>query len=456
MTVSTIITRSNTRGVTVACARRRASARQHTLLLRARCRSTLANASPVRQLRIALAVSTPPAAEALRGLPRLRAVITVPGAIPLLLARSLGSLPIGMVPLGIILLLRAGGRSYALAGIADGAYALGVAAMQPMLGRLIDRVGMGRVLAPLAVVFPGMLVALALVGSSRAPAAATVGLALLSGATMPPLGACMRALWPTLIASPALRPTAYAIDATLQELAFVVGPPLLALLVAVADPEVALFGAAAAGGAGAVVFTSRAHARHEPTRRAAGALRSAGVRRILAMSAVLGGAFGATEVAMPAFCERHGARPAAGLLLAAVAIGSACGGAIFGGRASRMPAPRRLLVALGGYALLLTPLLVAPSIPVMAVFEFFGGMPIAPAFAGAYLLLDRFSVPGAVTETFAWNTTCLFTGASLGTALGGALVAWGTYRASIALAIGLGVACALLVAGFARGTQLDG
>jgi hypothetical protein len=61
-----------------------------------------------------------------------------------------------------------------------------------------------------------------------------------------------------------------------------------------------------------------------------------------------------------------------------------------------------------------------------------------------------------VTETFAWNTTCLFTGASLGTALGGALVGWGTYRASIALAIGLGVACALLVAGFARGTQLDG
>ena len=243
-------------------------------------------------------------------------MITVPGAIPLLLARSLGSLPIGMVPLGIILLLRAGGRSYALAGIADGAYALGVAAMQPMLGRLIDRVGMGRVLAPLAIVFPGMLVALALVASSGAPAAATVGLALLSGATMPPLGACMRALWPTLIASPALRPTAYAIDATLQELAFVVGPPLLALLVAVGDPETALFGAAAVGGAGAVLFASRAHARHEPTRRAGGALRSAGVRRVLAMSAVLGGAFGATEVAMPAFCERHGARPAAGLLLA--------------------------------------------------------------------------------------------------------------------------------------------
>jgi MFS family permease len=394
--------------------------------------------------------------ESLRGLPRLRAVISAPGARGLLIARSVGSLPIGMVPLGIILLLRAAGRSYALAGIADGGYALGLAAMQPLLGRLIDRIGMGRVLVPLALVYPGLLVALALVGSSGAPAAVTVGLALLSGAAMPPLGACMRALWPTLISSPTLRPSAFAIDATLQELAFVLGPPLLALLVVVASPEVALFGAAAAGGAGAIVFAARAHSRHAPTRRAGGALRSAGVRRLLAMSAVLGGAFGATEVAMPAFCERHGARPAAGLILAALALGSACGGAIFGGRAPRVPAPRRLLVALGGFAVLLTPLLVAPSIPAMAVLAFFSGMPIAPAFAGAYLLLDRFSVPGAVTETFAWNTTCLFVGASIGTALGGALIASSGFRASIALAIVLGFACALLLAGYARGTQLDG
>jgi MFS family permease len=400
-------------------------------------------------------MSEAPALESLRGGRRLRAVISAPGVRGLLLARSVGSLPIGMVPLGIILLLRAAGRSYALAGVADGAYALGLAAMQPVFGRLIDRIGMGRVLVPLGLLFPGVLVALALVGSSGAPAAVTVALALLSGATMPPLGACMRTLWPTLVPTPDLRPAAFAIDATLQELAFVVGPPLLAALVALASPKVGLFAAAGGGGAGAIVFASRARARHQRTRRTAGALRSAGVRRLLVMSAVLGGSFGATEVAMPAFCERHGARPAAGLILAALALGSACGGAFFGGRAPRVPAPRRLLVALGGYAVLVTPLLVAPSIPVMAVFAFFSGMPIAPAFAGIYQLLDRFSVPGAVTETFAWNTTCLFVGASAGTALGGALIVAGSFRASIALAIVLGFGCALLVAGYARGAQLD-
>ena len=369
--------------------------------------------------------------DTLRGWRRLHAVIGAPGVPGLLLARALGSLPIGMVPLGIILLLRAGGRSYAVAGIADGAYAVGVAAMQPLLGRLIDRFGMGRILAPLALVFPGALAALALVGSGSAPAGLTVALALLSGAALPPLGSCMRALWPTLIPSPAFRPAAFAIDATLQELAFVLGPPLLALLVALASPEVALFAAA-------------------------GALRSAGVRRLLALSAVLGGAFGATEVAVPAFCEHHGGRPAAGLILAALALGSGCGGVIFGARVSRVPAQRRLFVALGGFAVLLTPLLVAPSIAVMAVLAFIGGMPIAPAFAGSYLLLDRFSVPGAMTETFAWNTTCLYVGASLGTAIGGALIASsGGYRASIVLAIVLGFACVALVAAYLRGTRLE-
>jgi MFS family permease len=395
-------------------------------------------------------------AENLRGLPRLLAVINAPGARGLLFARALGSLPVGMVSLGIILLLRAAGRSYALAGIADGAYALGLAAMQPLLGRLIDRVGMGRVLAPLALIFPGVLVALTLAGSGHAPAAVTVALALLCGATLPPLGACMRSLWPTLIPAPALRATAFAIDAVLQEAAFVFGPPLLALLVTLYSPRVALFAAAGVGGVGASVFASRARARHEPTRRAGGALRSAGVRRLLAMSAVLGGSFGATEVAMPAFCEHHGARASAGLILAALALGSACGGAIFGARAPRTTVPRRLLFALGSYGVLLVPLLAAPSIPVMAALAFVAGMPIAPVFAGAYLLLDRFSVAGAATETFAWNTTCIFTGAALGTALGGALIAPGSYRAALALAVGLGLACLLLVTGFARGTELDG
>jgi MFS family permease len=387
---------------------------------------------------------------------RLRAVLGAPGAPGLLLARTLGSLPVGMVPLGIILALRADGRSYALAGVTDGAYAVGVALAQPLLGRLIDRAGMARVLAPLALLFPAVLVALALAASGGAPATLTIALALCGGATLPPLGACMRALWPTLISAESLRVTAFSIDAVLQELAFVLGPPLMAALAALASPRVGLLSAAGAAGVGAGVFAARSRSRHTRSLRGRGALRSRAVRRLLLLSTILGGSFGATEVAMPAFCEHHGGRLAAGLILAALALGSASGGVIFGARAPTLPVPRRLLIALCAYGMLLSPLLLAPTIALMALLAFFAGMPIAPVFAGTYLLLDRFSVAGAVTETFAWNTTCIFGGAALGTALGGALIGPGGYRAALALAIGLGLACLALAGGYERGTELDG
>ena len=390
-----------------------------------------------------------------RGIARLIAVAGSPGARGLLAARTVGSLPVAMVPLGIILLLRALRDSYALAGVADGAYALGLAIMQPPLGRLIDRFGMQRVLAPLVLVFPGTIAALAVAATGHAPAAATVGLALLSGAALPPLGACMRVLWPRLISSEALRPAAFAIDATLQELAFIAGPPLLALIVVVASPEAALFAAAAAGSAGTAAFALLARRHHVRIERAGGALRSPAVRRVLVLSLLLGGGFGATEVAMPAFCERHGSRPAAGLLLAALALGSACGGVFFGGRTARAAPSRRLLVAFAGYTVLAAPLLVAPSIALMAVCAFASGIPVAPAFAGSYLLLDRFSVPGTLTETFAWNTTAIVAGASLGTAAGGALVAPAGYRASFAISVVLGAASVVLVWRYARGGRLE-
>jgi MFS family permease len=378
-----------------------------------------------------------------------------PAARGLLVARSVGSLPVGMVPLGIILLLRALGDSYALAGVADGAYAVGLALLQPPLGRLIDRFGMVRVLAPLALVFPGTIAAFVLAAEGHAPALATAALALLSGAALPPLGACMRVLWPRLISDEALRPAAFAIDATLQEFAFIAGPPLLALIVTLASPAAALFTAAAAGGAGTAAFALLARRHHVQIARGGGALRSPAVRRVLAISLVLGGGFGATEVAMPAFCELHGSRAAAGLLLAALALGSACGGLFFGGRASRAAPSRRLLIALAGYTILVAPLLAAPSIALMAVCAFASGIPIAPAFAGSYLLLDRFSVPGTLTETFAWNTTAIFVGASLGTAAGGALVAPASYRASVAISVVLGAAGVLAMWRFARGGRLD-
>ena len=62
------------------------------------------------------------------------------------------------------------------------------------------------------------------------------------------------------------------------------------------------------------------------------------------------------------------------------------------------------------------------------------GVPIAPAFAGSYLLLDRFSVP-ARHRDLRLEHDVLFVGSAIGTAAGGALIASGGYRPAIVLAI---------------------
>jgi MFS family permease len=380
-----------------------------------------------------------------------RAVLRLRGVRPLIVASLVGRLPIGMTPLAVILLLRAEGRSYALAGLVDGAVVLGVAIAQPALGRMIDRLGLRRVLVPSALAFALAVVALATAGSRGAAAYALIPLALLAGMSLPPVGASLRALWPALVTAPELRGAAYTLDAILQEVTFIVGPPLAAVLAAAASPRVALSVVALLALVGAAAF-SRLAAR-EPARerrKGARALDSVGARLVLSLSLLLGASFGAEEIAMPAFAEHHGARAAAGVLLAALALGSLLGGVVFGTRTTERTAVRRLGRGLLLCGLAVLPLLAAPSIAAMAVLMLLAGLPIAPSFAAQYLLLDALAVPGAATETFAWNTTAIFAGAAVGNALGGALVAASSYRASLAVAMAFALLSAAIAFALAR------
>ncbi len=349
-----------------------------------------------------------------------------------------GRLPLGMTALGLILLLRGAGRSYALAGVVDGAFALGVGLAQPVLGRMVDRLGLQRVLAPVSIVFGALLAALTLSGTGGAGAYVLVPLALLTGMALPPVGAAMRALWPQLVTAPDLRASAYTLEAILQEFSFIVGPPLVAGLAAIASPRVALLIVAALGALGTATFSLLAvRATATPTVHRARALDSSGTRIVLTLSLLLGASFGSEEVAMPAFAELHGARAAAGVLLSALALGSLLGGVVFGTRTTEQSAVRRMQRGLLLCGIALAGVFAARSLAAMAALMVLAGLPIAPTFAAQYLLLDALGVRGAATETFAWNSTAIFAGAALGNALAGALIAASSYRAGVALAVAL-------------------
>ena len=148
-------------------------------------------------------------------------VLRVPSVTRLLLSAVVGRMPTGMAGLAIVLLVREAGGSYAAAGMVAGAYSAALAVTSPLLGRLVDRVGQTRVLAGCAAASALSFGALATAGRGASPLV-LAGLAALAGASIPPVGACMRALWSVVLADDDQLQAAFAVESTVQELIFVV------------------------------------------------------------------------------------------------------------------------------------------------------------------------------------------------------------------------------------------
>ena len=196
------------------------------------------------------------------GLARYRALFHVPHVRRLVLSGLLARLPMGMVGLALLLLVRENGGSYAAAGAVSGAYFVATAVGAPIAGRLVDRRGQTRILLPRAVIFPALLSGVCALALLDAPLAAIAVCAAAAGALMPPVGASLRALWPRMFADAELRAAAYALEASLQEITFIVGPLLVALLTAAVSPVLALGVAAVVGGIGTTLIAlARAGAR---------------------------------------------------------------------------------------------------------------------------------------------------------------------------------------------------
>jgi MFS family permease len=386
------------------------------------------------------------------GLARYGALFRVPHVRRLVLSGMLARLPAGMIGLALLLLVREQGGTYAAAGVVSGAYFVATAVGAPVAGRLVDRRGQARILLTRAMIFPALLLAVCLLALLDAPLAVVGLAAAAAGALMPPVGASLRALWPRIFGDPELRAAAYALEASLQEITFIVGPLLVALIAAALSPAVALGVAAVVGGVGTLLI-----ALAEPVRAwrpdevrhpsLLGALASRGVVTLVGLSACLGVGFGGTEVGFPAFAEQHGGAELGSIPLSLFAAGSLVGGLIAGARVT-MPPLRLLRVS----AVLLTFGLALPllgwSLPSMAVLAFVAGLAIAPVVMSAYGLVDAVAARGTAAEAFAWITTAVFAGFSIGMALGGTLIeAYGTKASFVLGTAAAAVGAALVAAG---------
>jgi MFS family permease len=386
---------------------------------------------------------------------RWGALLRTPGVPPFVVSSLLARLPLSMLQLGVVLLVRDEGHSYAVAGATVACYTIALAVAQPMLGRLVDRIGQRRVLIPLGLCFPAAVAGVVAGAVAGIPAGLLLPLAVVMGATLPPIEPCVRAAWPSLAPTPSLRATAYAMEATLRELVFIGGPLVVALVATIVSPAAAMLLTAAIGLGGTLAFVSTHAVRawhphpHEGRRSRLGALVAPGVRTVIGASVAMGVAFGTIAVSMPAFGEDHGSRSDGGLCMATFACGSLIGGLIAGALPHARHPARRYVVSLALFAAGLVLLLVAWSIPAMLVATLLAGLAIAPTFATAYGLVDDLAPPSTVTEAFAWMSTSLTGGYGLGTAVAGLAITGG----GVTLALGVALAAGCLAAGVAAGRR---
>jgi MFS family permease len=368
-------------------------------------------------------------------------ILRSPPMGPLLAATLLARLPIGVNGLATVLFLRAETGSFAVAGAAAGALALGSGLGAPVGARLIDRHGR-RMLLTLAGLHAAGLLALVALGTLEAPAGVLIPAALLTGLALPPTSSVMRELYPRLLrGQPELVQGAYALDAVVTETIFIAGPLITAALVAFVRPAAALVLSAAAVVVGVMAFLAalpEAERNRAPTAAGGssrlGALRAPGIRTLVLSMLPVGFAFGALEVALPAFADEHGRPEMAGLLIAIWAAGSLAGGLAYGARARRVALAEVHLRVAALVPLGFLPLALAGSPLAMGLLVIPAGVLIAPLIATRNELAGLVAPPGAETEAFTWPLTALVAGVSLGAAAAGGIVDTGSWRTAVLVA----------------------
>ncbi len=388
-------------------------------------------------------------------------ILRRPRVAALIGATLLGRLPFAINALAVLLFAREVTGSFAGAGIVSGGLALGSACGAPLQGRLVDRRGESMLLA-LAVVHSSALLAIWGFGSAGAGTAALTPIAVLAGIAFPPTGSVLRSRWSQLLGGrTGLVTAAYALDSVMIEVAFIAGPLVTAVGIALAGPEIMLGVSAALNLTGAAIFVAflppAPSSFRDPDGSASGllgALTSPAIRTMALASFPVGFCLGTIEVGLPAFSDSHGTTELAGVLLAIWSVGSAAGGFVYGTRRRRLS-----LVQVHTRLAFLLPLanlpLLAAGPPVsMAILVVFAGIPLAPLIASRNEIVSLLAPGGAVTESFTWPLTALVGGLSAGVASAGFIVDASGWAAAIAAGVGVATMGALLV--LARRDSLSG
>lgn len=355
-----------------------------------------------------------------------RTLLRAPGAAAFFLTAAAGRVGIAMTSLGIVWLVHARTGSYATAGLVTGGFAVAEAVAGPQLARLIDRFGQSRVLPPALLAHAAAVAALLALVAAGAPDWLMAAGGVLAGATIPQLGALSAARWVALLRDEraGVLPTAFALEALANELAFLAGPALVSTLGASGYPAAGTVLAAAFVVAGGLCFAAQRRtappaagtAGRHPSGRS---LLRPGFAVLAGVNLAIGGFFGAMQISVTASAVEHGAAGAAAALFMVSSCASLLAGWLYGLR-QWQTAPRVQLAAVAaGLAIGCLPLLAASSLLELGFGVALTGLAIPLNLVLCSVLTEAAVDRAVLTQAFVWLNSASAAGSAAAAAAAG-------------------------------------
>jgi MFS family permease len=348
-------------------------------------------------------------------------ILNIPGAKAFVGAALVGRMAMSMTGIAIVTMLSQLRDSYAAAGSVAAAFSLAFAVLGPQISGLVDRHGQAKILPFAAGLSTLAMLCLAYAAHTDASLWVLLLFAAVAGC-MPGMSAMSRARWTQLCRTGGQLKTAYALESVLDEMSFVIGPPLSVAVSVALFPEAGLVAALVLQLIGVGIFVLQRRTEPQVSARLAtptpSPIRVPDMWSLLTLMLAMGTIVGAIDVLSVALALRDGVPYAAGIILSIYAIGSCLSGVLFGAYKWHMPLARQLLyfgIALGAST---ASLLLVDDIPRLAICIFIGGISFAPTMIIAMSFVEKIIPSEKLTEGFSW----LISGIGLG-------MAWGAFSA---------------------------
>ncbi|WEV74917.1 MFS transporter [Bifidobacterium sp. ESL0798] len=394
-------------------------------------------------------------------------LFAIPGAKAFCISGAVARLPISMMSLGIVLALNHMYNNWTIAGTMSAVYILAVAVVTPFYARLFDRFGQRKVGWPALVVSVLFMLVFAFAAWARVSIPVLFVLAIAMGLTQFAFGALVRTRWAYALRDPKdadLLDTAYALEAGIDEMVFILGPILAAGLATSVSPVSQLFVPTIACAIGGAVFFSLKDTQppviesvtvaaapetdadvkaasanhggelglrldedgvslkqlHTHAPKPKSVLLYGGVIPLLVVFVVFNMSFNEFDVSVTAMMKAIGRSQFLGVQLAMFAVGSCIGAFIFGSHKPKGSNWKHMVVYLAlltcGYVLCR---LSMDNLILLGVFSVLSGLCVSPLFATGNLIIKDIVPPASLTEGLSWVTTAGTVGTSFGSSLAG-------------------------------------